>query len=170
MSIDKTISITKKPKLSVVIASYNAEKTIEVCLRSLENQKTAWDYEIIVVDSSTDDTNKIVEERFPEVNLYRFSERKFPGGARNYGISKAKGEIIAFTDTDCIIDKNWINKIIEAHKTYPEHPAIGGTVGNGNPESLVGWGAYFCEFNNENRDRKIAKIHGRQHKRIAPCF
>lgn len=136
----------ERHQLSVIIASYNSENTIEDCLLSLKNQKTDKDFEIIIVDSSTDGTAKLVEERFPETNLYRFSEKKFPGDARNYGISRAKGEVIAFTDTDCIVDNTWINEIIEAHKAHPEHPAIGGVVDNGNPESYVGWGAYFCEF------------------------
>lgn len=136
----------EKFQLSVIIASYNSKKTIEGCLSSLKNQKTDKGFEIIVVDSSTDGTAKLVEERFPEVKLYRFSGKKFPGDARNYGISRAKGEIIAFTDTDCIVANNWINEIIDAHNAHPEHPAIGGTVDNGNAQSYVGWGAYFCEF------------------------
>ncbi len=145
MSIDKTVSITKKPKLSVVIASYNAAKTIEVCLKSLENQKTTWDYEIIVVDSSTDGTAKLIEERFPEVKLYKFAERKFCGDARNFGISVAKGETIAFIDADCQAQDDWIEKIIMAHESL-DSPAVGGAIANGNPESYVGWAAYFCEF------------------------
>ncbi len=75
------------PQLSIIIASYNAEKTIESCLESLENQATDKDFEVIVVDSSPDGTAKLIEEKFPDVNLYRFSERKFPGDARNFGIS-----------------------------------------------------------------------------------
>ena len=138
--------MSKKPLLSVVIASYNSEKTIEKCLRALVNQKNTKDFEIIVVDSSSDGTAQLVEKSFPKVNLYKLSEKKFPGGARNYGISQAKGDILAFTDTDCIVDKNWIDEIIEAHKVYPEHPAIGGAIDNGNQEDYVGWGAYFCEF------------------------
>lgn len=131
-------------QLSVIIASYNSEKTIEGCLSSLKNQKTDKDFEIIVVDSSTDGTAKLVEERFPEVNLYKFQTRKFCGDARNFSISVAKSEIIAFIDTDCIADRNWIDNILKSHLS--PYYAIGGTIGNGNPESYVGWAAYFCEF------------------------
>ena len=80
----------EKLQLSVIIASYNSEKTIEDCLKSLENQKTDKNFETIVVDSSTDGTATFVEKRFPDVRLYRFSERKFCGDARNFGISLAK--------------------------------------------------------------------------------
>ena len=134
----------EKPQLSVIIASYNSEKTIEDCLKSLENQKTDKNFETIVVDSSTDGTNELVEKRFPKVKLYKFAERKFCGDARNFGISVAKGEIIAFIDADCTADRNWVDKILKAHES--PYPAIGGAIANGNPESYIGWAAYFCEF------------------------
>lgn len=102
-------------------------------------------FDVIVVDSSTDGTASLVAERFPNVKLYTFSERKYPGDARNIGVSKAEGEILAFTDADCIVEPDWVDKIIEAHQKT-EHPVIGGAVDNGNPESYIGWGYYFCEF------------------------
>ncbi len=132
------------PQLSIIIASYNAEKTIESCLESLENQATDKDFEVIVVDSSPDGTAKLIEERFPDVNLYRFSERKFPGDARNFGISISNCKIIAFIDTDCVADRNWVNEILMAHER--PYPVIGGAIENGNPDSYIGWAVYFCEF------------------------
>ena len=132
------------PELSVIIVSYNAINTIEYCLKSLERQRTKRNFEIIVVDSSTDGTGKWVEKHYPRVRVYRYRERKFPGDARNIGISLAKAEIIAFVDADCLAEQNWIDQILEAHKS--QHPVIGGAVGNANPKSYVGWAAYFCEF------------------------
>ena len=136
--------MSKKPQLSVIIASYNSRKTIEKCLQSLESQINQADHEVIVVDSFEDGTAEFVAQQFPKVRLYTFSERKFPGDARNFGITKVKGDIIAFTDSDCIVDHNWVNEIIKAHDA--PYPAIGGVVDNGNPESHIGWGHYFCEF------------------------
>ena len=133
-----------KPQLSVIIASYNSEKTIAACLESLENQTTDRSFEIIVVDSSTDGTAELVKKRFPNVRLYRFPERKFCGGARNFGISVARGEIIAFVDADCTADSNWVDEILKAHRS--PHLAIGGAIANGDSSSVVGWAAYFCEF------------------------
>lgn len=133
-----------EPQLSVIIASYNAEKTIETCLESLRNQKTDKEFEIIIVDSSTDDTVILVEKRFPSVRLHRFTERKFCGDARNWGVFVARGDIIAFIDADCVAGSDWVDKIITAHQS--SHLAIGGAIANGNPDSLVGWAAYFCEF------------------------
>lgn len=134
----------EKPKISVIIASYNSGKTIEYCLKSLEKQTTSIGFEIIVIESSTDGIGELVEKKFSQVKVYRFSERKFPGDARNIGISEAKGEIIAFIDADCQAEKNWIEEIFKAHES--SYPAIGGAIANANPESYVGWAAYFCEF------------------------
>ena len=134
----------KDPILSVVIASYESENTIIGCLSSLKNQSFNKNIEIIVVDSSTDNTPKIITEIFPDVIMYSFPERKFPGDARNFGVSMARGEIIAFIDTDCVADKDWVEEILKAHQS--PHPAIGGIIANGNPECYIGWASYFCEF------------------------
>ena len=73
----------EKIRLSVIIASYNSAQTIGRCLDSLQDQMDSDDVEVIVVDSSTDGTARIVSERFPKVRLYTFSERRYPGDARN---------------------------------------------------------------------------------------
>jgi GT2 family glycosyltransferase len=133
-----------KPQLSVIIASYNPGKLIESCLESLKNQNTDQLLEIIVVDSSKDGVPNLIKESFPDVRLYQFSERKFCGDARNFGLSVARGEIIAFIDADCRADQNWANQILNAHQS--SYLAIGGPIANGNPQSVIGWASYFCEF------------------------
>ncbi|OGT29363.1 MAG: hypothetical protein A2W28_00640 [Gammaproteobacteria bacterium RBG_16_51_14] len=135
---------SQDPRVSVIIASYNSKKTIEDCLLSLESQATDKAFEVIVVDSSSDGTSKLVQEKFPQVRLYTFPKRKFVGDARNIGIPGAKGDVIALIDADCIADKNWIEEIVKAHQS--QDLAIGGAIGNGNPKSFIGWASYFCEF------------------------
>ncbi len=134
------------PELSVIIASYNSSKTLEKTLASLRRQQFTGQFEIIVVDSSNAPTVEWIRRDFPEVRLFTFHERKFPGDARNYGILQAKSKLIAFIDADCIADKKWVSEIVNAHLLHKNAPVIGGTVGNGNPKSLVGWAYYFCEF------------------------
>ena len=134
----------QKPELSIIVTSYNAGNTIEGCLESLRDQETDQPYEVIVIDSSTDNTAGLVKKFFPWVNLYAFQERKYCGEARNFGISVAKAEIIAFIDADCTADSSWVKEILKAHQS--PYPAIGGCIANGNPSSYVGWAAYFCEL------------------------
>jgi glycosyltransferase involved in cell wall biosynthesis len=134
----------QEPALSVVIASYNAGQTIRRCLRSLLSQETKEDFEVIVVDSSTDSTAELIEEEFPEARLYRFAKRKFCGDARNIGVSVARSDIIALTDADCTTARTWVDQILRAHRS--PYLAIGGAIANAEPSGLVSWAAYFCEF------------------------
>jgi len=131
-------------ELSVIIASYNSRNTIGACLASLERQPGPDGFEIIVIDSSTDGTAEFVEQYFPDVSVFHFAERKFCGDARNIGISLARGKVIAFVDADCLVAVNWVEEILSAHESAAL--ALGGAIANGNPDSYVGWAAYFTEF------------------------
>lgn len=131
-----------EPILSIVIVSYNAEKTIRKCLNSLIDQVNSEKTEIILVDCSTDNTAKIVKNEFPSIKLFHFPQRISCGEARNFGNSQARGKIIACIDADCIAEKDWVNNILEAHQS--SYVVIGGPVKNGNPESFVGWAVYLC--------------------------
>lgn len=155
MQINKLRSGSKKPQISVVIPSYNSERTISACLQSVLNQKTSIPYEVIVVDSGNDKTAEIVKAQFPSVKLIKSQKRLYAGTARNAGIKRAKGEIIACLDSDCIVViKNWFDMLLELHKKYD---IIGARICNGNPENLVGWGLFLMEFSDfiKNRDRLV---------------
>lgn len=95
--------------ISVVIPYYNDEK-IDKCINGLLNQRYPRDrYEIIIVDNNS--TQKYYGKYIAEnVTVVEQPER----GAyksRNQGVKVAKGEIVAFTDSDCIIDSDWLKKI-----------------------------------------------------------
>ncbi|MBD3383820.1 glycosyltransferase [candidate division KSB1 bacterium] len=118
--------------------------TLGQCLESLQAQKTDSSFEILVIDSSDDLTGDRIKERFPHVRLFHFDERMYCGEARNYGITKARGDIIAFIDADCIASKSWIDAISRSHQG--NYDAIGGTIANQQPSTSQGWASYFCEF------------------------
>jgi GT2 family glycosyltransferase len=133
-----------EPALSVIIVSYNARDTIESCLESLARQVTDRPFEVILVDSSEDGTATLVESAFPEVRVCSFGVRKYCGGARNYGASLARAEIVAFIDADCEANQDWVDEILKAYES--PHAAVGGAIANASQASCVGWAAYFCEF------------------------
>ena len=92
------------PKVSVVIPTYNREKYLPDAINSVLNQ-TYKDFEIIIVDDgSRDNTKEVVEsfmKKYPHIPIrYFYQENKGPAAARNRGIKEAKGEYIAFLDSD----------------------------------------------------------------------
>lgn len=103
---------TTLPKVSVVVCSYNGARTLEECLSSLMCLNYP-DYEVILVnDGSTDATSEIAK-RFP---LVRYIEQENRGlsYARNVGARAASGEIVAYTDDDCVADVDWLTYLTRA--------------------------------------------------------
>ncbi|PVX23470.1 MAG: hypothetical protein CW691_10485 [Candidatus Bathyarchaeum sp.] len=113
------------PSVTVIVPVRNGEQTIQPLLESL--QKLDYDrnkVDVIVVDgNSTDKTQEIVKE-YP-VKLV-IENRKGLNLARNIGIKRSNGEIVAFTDSDCIVPPNWITKIVENFKD-PQVSCVGGS-------------------------------------------
>jgi GT2 family glycosyltransferase len=136
------------PEASIIVPSYNSARTILSCLQALRDQKTACSYEIIVVDSSNDGTGELIESHWPEIKLIRLPERTLPGGARNLGIQSARGEILAFTDADCVVEPYWLDTIMRVH-SEEGCAGIGGPVLNGLPLNPIAWSGYLLEFNEQ---------------------
>lgn len=100
--------------VSVIVPAYNSEKTIGKCIDSLLAQNYPKNkYEIIIVDNNSSDLTVDIIKKYPVKIIY---EKKYQSAyaARNAGIKVAQGSIIAFTDSDCAADKNWIRQGITA--------------------------------------------------------
>jgi glycosyltransferase involved in cell wall biosynthesis len=96
--------------ISVVVPAFNAEETIDPCLAALEKQTVPADrYEVIVVDDgSIDGTGARAERR--RVRVLRQTNQG-PAAARNHGAREARGELLLFTDADCVPAANWIEEM-----------------------------------------------------------
>lgn len=96
-------------KVSVIVPTYNSEATIKGCLDSLLNQTFEDEYEVIVVDDASADNTIGAAASYP-VKLLK-QEHRGPAAARNLGAKNADGEILLFTDADCIPENDWIEKM-----------------------------------------------------------
>ena len=112
-----------RPGISVIVITLNEEHNIRACLDSLTRQNyPAENYEIIVVDASSDAT-PIIAAGYAGVRVIKsakgFSRQK------NIGWQAASFDIVAFTDADCLVSENWLSVIAEA-MNKPGIVAIGG--------------------------------------------
>lgn len=104
-------NLKKCPFISVIVPAYNAAETLGECLAALLDQSMPREeYEVIVVDDgSTDATQEVVEQY--AVHLLTQANQG-PAAARNLGVSHAQGEILLFTDADCVPAQNWIEAMV----------------------------------------------------------
>lgn len=112
-------------KASVIIPVYNDLERLEVCLDALSAQ-TFDDFEVIVVDNGSDVDIKGIVERHGFTYLKESKTSSYC--ARNRGVKHAKGEILAFTDSDCIPDKDWIKNGVRQITKHEKIGLVGGRV------------------------------------------
>ena len=103
-------SLPRYPKVSIVVASYNGARTLRGCLDSLVRLNYP-DYEVILVDDGSTDSTAEIANKYPTVRYIRHENRGL-SFARNTGINAALGEIVAFTDSDCRADEDWLAYIV----------------------------------------------------------
>jgi glycosyltransferase involved in cell wall biosynthesis len=111
------------PKVSVVVCSYNGAATLEGCLHSLMRLEYP-DYEVILVDDGSEDRTPQIAAQFPAVRYIRQPNRGL-SVARNVGARAATGEIVAYTDSDCVANEYWLLHLMQA-KLDQGVEAIGG--------------------------------------------
>ncbi|HVA80442.1 MAG TPA: glycosyltransferase, partial [Candidatus Binataceae bacterium] len=102
----------RTPMVSIVICAYNAERTIRACLESLDRLAYP-NFEVIVVDDGSCDRTAGIAMDFAQFRLIRQPNQGL-GIARNVGASAARGEIIAYTDSDCVADPHWLTLMMRA--------------------------------------------------------
>lgn len=99
--------------ISVVIPVYNEEANIIEMLDSIYRNSVIPEEVIVSDGGSTDKTIELIKLNYPQVIIVN-NPRKHAAAGRNEGIKRANGDIIAFTDGDCIVSDNWIECIKKA--------------------------------------------------------
>lgn len=98
------------PFVSVIVCSYNGGQTLTACLESLGKLKYP-DYEIILVDDGSTDDTATIAAQFPHVR-YIYQTNHGLSHARNTGAQAAKGDVLAYTDSDCMADVDWLYYLV----------------------------------------------------------
>jgi glycosyltransferase involved in cell wall biosynthesis len=112
--------------VSVVVPVYNSEKTLEACIQSLlDIDHPKGSMELIFVDNGSTDSTPEILKRYADKIILLSEKKRGPAAARNRGIKAATCGIIAFTDSDCVVDKSWLRELVKPL----EDPAVGITGG-----------------------------------------
>lgn len=115
------------PYVTVIIPVRNRPEEIAACLQSLSRLDYPMEkMEVIVVDDASNDNTPDVVSTFP-VHLIQLKEHGQASFCRNLAAQRAKGEILAFLDSDCVADPLWLKELIPAFSN-PSNGAVGGTV------------------------------------------
>src|ERR1035437_7009179 len=126
--------------VSIVIVTYNSADYVEACINSIDARRgrAAYALEIIVVDNnSSDDTVRILKERFPSVEVLENDENFGWGRANNQGVARATGDFIVILNPDTLVEEGWLDALIQpliARRRLLTTPKIliydGSTIGN----------------------------------------
>ena len=120
------------PTISVVVCTRDRARQLSACLHHLAQARSACGHasEIVVVDNgSRDDTRDVVSAHAESLPI-RYLLEATPGLsiARNRGIAATRGALVAFTDDDCNVDRDWMQAIVDAFASRPQLSILGGMV------------------------------------------
>jgi len=130
---------------SVIIPSYQSAETIAACLTTVLNQDVGEPFEVLVADSGTDATADVIRRDFPAVHLLKSTTRLDPALARNWAAQAASGAILAFIDSDCEAEPDWLRRLC-AVLDGQSYDGVGGAVRPVAGSNATAWAGYFCEF------------------------
>src|SRR4051794_32738190 len=116
----------RRPRFSIIVPVFNRSASLRRLLQALAAQDFPPDrFEILVCDDgSTEDLAAIVRGEAEAASIpmvYLREENRGAGPARNLGMDQSAGEILAFTDSDCVPDPDWLRALDRSF----EDPAIG---------------------------------------------
>jgi len=160
--------MSENPLVSVIVLNYNAGELLLNCIESVK--KSAYkNLEIIVVDNiSTDKSQKVCKEKYPDIKLIQNDENFGYCEGNNIGIREAEGDYIIILNPDTIVESNWIEELISAYNKFgeglyqPKHLSLNEKtiyMSAGNMLNIFGFG-YAREKGkrDENQFNKIEEI------------
>lgn len=137
-------------KVTVIVPTHNAEDSLEQLLESLRGLDYPKELlEILIVDNNSTDGTVSIASRFPLTVLHE-KERQSSYAARNRGIRHASGEVLAFTDSDCVVDPKWLRELL-AEGDDPSLGCFAGRIVSFSPQTLA---EQFADLDEENHNQE----------------
>lgn len=137
-----------QPEISIIIPAYNCSRTIDAVLKAIyANQDVQ--KEIIVVDDSSKDNTLDIVKKYP-CKIIQLTEKSGPSEARNRGALEAQSNILMFVDSDAVIQKDSLKKILELFRQKPSAVCISGVF-----EKTPVHSSYFAKY----RDLQLHYFH-----------
>ena len=119
----------QRPFVSVIIPCFSDEQRLPLCLRALEMQSYPSDrYDVIVVDDASPFSLESLVSDFTHARCLTQHENRGSYSARNRGVAAARGDVYAFTDSDCIPEPNWLEKGVRPLLDHPHCGQVGGRI------------------------------------------
>ncbi len=134
------------PDVCFIVPSYRSRTTIRATLDSIYAQRPERPIEVLVVDSSGDETSEWLKKLYPRLRVLKSETRLFAGAARNRGARETTASLLAFLDADATIPPDWLESLLATLSAHPDLSLIGGAVVNANPESLPSRLLHWIEF------------------------
>jgi cellulose synthase/poly-beta-1,6-N-acetylglucosamine synthase-like glycosyltransferase len=143
------------PKISIIVAAYNSEQTIEECLKSI----LSLDYpessiEVIIMDGNSKDNTVQIAQKYP---VKVFSIRLNAPAAYNYAMKIASYPVLGFIDADAKVEPQWLKLIVP----YLDEPKVAGVSGSIETWNIDNPWAKSIGYELKNRYRRIGKYIGR---------
>lgn len=112
--------------LSIIILSYNTQKILINCLKSIYAAKVSLEFEVIVVDNaSRDDSVSVVSRSFPKVILVKNKENIGFGKGNNQGFNKSRGKYVLFLNSDTVVKGQALEILVSYLESHPNIQAVG---------------------------------------------
>jgi len=112
-------NVNPDPFTSIIILNYNGGNDLFECIESVEQTKDC-KYEIILIDNGSSDNSHIkCKNEFPKIKLIE-NTKNIGMTARNIGIKDNKADFIVFLDSDTIVEKYWLQNLIDSYQKHGE--------------------------------------------------
>lgn len=115
-----------RPRLSIVVLSWNTQQLLRECLTSVEAQRPPFEIEVLVVDNASHDGSAdMVEKEFPWARLIRNDRNEGYSRGNNIGIAAATGDAVLLLNSDTVILGDALQRLVHFAESHPEYGAVG---------------------------------------------